>query len=50
MDLRYKARLFANGYTKIYLVSYQDTFAPVTKMNIIRNLLSLTAHFNWNLL
>ncbi|KAM1707524.1 hypothetical protein ACFX13_000668 [Malus domestica] len=41
---RYKARLVAKGFTQTFMVNYQETFAPVAKMNTIRVLLSLVAN------
>ena len=41
---RYKARLVAKEYTQKYGVDYQETFAPVTKMNIIRILISIAVN------
>ena len=40
---RYKARLVAKGFTQTYKIDYQETFAPVAKVNSIQVLLSLAA-------
>ena len=46
---RYKAKLVAKGFTQTYGIDYQETFAPVAKINSIQILLSLVVHFNWPL-
>ena len=46
---RYKARLIAKGYTQTYGVDYQEMFAPVAKINMVRVLLSLAANLDWPL-
>lgn len=37
------------GYTQKYGIDYEDTFAPVEKMNTIRVLISLAANLDWPL-
>ena len=46
---RYKTMLVAKGFTQTYGIDYQETFAPIAKINSIRILLSLVVHFNWPL-
>ncbi|RDX81259.1 hypothetical protein CR513_38082, partial [Mucuna pruriens] len=35
--------------TQTYGIDYEETFIPVTKINTIRVIISLVAHFGWNL-
>ena len=43
---RHKARLVARGYTQTYGIDYQETFAPIAKLNTIRILISLAVNFD----
>jgi len=43
---RYKERLVAKGYTHTYGIDYSETFSPVTKIDTIRVLFSITANKN----
>ena len=44
---RYKARLVTKGYTQKYRVDYQETFAPVAKMNTILIRISIVVNRDW---
>jgi Reverse transcriptase (RNA-dependent DNA polymerase) len=46
---RYKARLVARGYQQTEGLNYEETFAPVAKMNSIRIILSIGAAENLEL-
>jgi Reverse transcriptase (RNA-dependent DNA polymerase) len=46
---RYKIRLVAEWYTQTYGIDYQETFALVAKMNIVRILFSIAVNQNWAL-
>ena len=46
---RYKARLVAKGFTQTYGIDYNETFAPVAKMNTVRILFSIAANNSWDL-
>ena len=46
---RYKARLVAKGYVQNYEIDYQETFAPVAKMNTFRVILSFAINLHWPL-
>lgn len=46
---RYKARLIALGNRQEYGIDYDETFAPVAKMTIIRTILAVAASQSWPL-
>lgn len=46
---RYKARLVAKGYTQAYGFYYQETFAPVVRLDTVRVLLSFATNIDWPL-
>lgn len=46
---RLKIRLVAKGFTQTRGIDYQETFAPMAKMNSIRTIISCAANFGWNI-
>ena len=46
---KYKVRLVAKGCTQRYGIDYQDTFAPIAKINTIRIIISIAANRDWPL-
>ena len=46
---RYKSRLVAKEYTQSYGIDYQETFAPVAKINFVLVLLSVAVNNDWPL-
>lgn len=46
---KYKARLVAKDYSQKEGIDYEDTFAPVAKMNTIRIMIALATKYDWNL-
>ena len=47
--IRNKARLVAQGYSQMEGIYYDETFAPVARMESIRILLTLTCHLKFKL-
>jgi Reverse transcriptase (RNA-dependent DNA polymerase) len=46
---RYKARLVAKEYSQTYDINYDETFAPVVKMNTVSTLISMAVNGGWKL-
>lgn len=46
---KYKARLVALGYTQVKGIDYDDTFAPVARMESIRTVLAIAVEKQWEI-
>ena len=47
---RYKVRLVALGNNQEYGLDYEETFAPLAKMTIVRTLIAIGATQSWPIL
>ena len=47
--IRNKSRLVAQGYTQVEGVDFDETFAPVARLESIRILLAIACHLNFKL-
>ena len=45
--IRNKSRLVAQGYTQVEGIDFDETFAPVARLESIRILLKIASHLNW---
>jgi hypothetical protein len=43
---KYKARLVARGFTQQPGIDFNETFAPVARMDIVRTMIAIDAHTN----
>jgi len=44
---RYKAKLVAKGYAQTHGINYEETFAPVAKMTIVRAMITVATSRGW---
>jgi hypothetical protein len=45
--VKYKARLVAKGYVQRPGIDFEEVFAPVARLESVRLLLAIAAHFGW---
>jgi hypothetical protein len=45
--VKYKARLVAKGYVPRQGVDFEEVFAPVARLELVRLLLTIAGHFSW---
>ncbi|KAJ9535097.1 hypothetical protein OSB04_un001824 [Centaurea solstitialis] len=45
----FKARLVAKGFTQTHGIDYDETFSPVAMLKSIRNLMAISAYFNYEI-
>ena len=45
--VRHKARLVAKGYVQRQGVDFEEVFAPVARLESVRLMLAIVAHWSW---
>ena len=46
---KHKARLVAKGYSQIEGIDFEETFAPIAKLNTIRMIIALATKHHWKI-
>ena len=46
---KYKAKIFARGFSHIEGIDYEETFAPVARYSSIQTILALSMQMGWNI-
>ena len=46
---KYKARFFAQGFSQIEVIDYEETFAPIARYSSIQTILALSAQMGWHI-
>jgi hypothetical protein len=46
---KYKVQLVAQGFTQIYGINYYKTYAPVAYLTLLRLILAVAAHQDWDI-
>lgn len=46
-NMKYKARLVAKGFTQVEGIDFHETFAPITKLVNVRNVIAVAVKKNW---
>jgi Reverse transcriptase (RNA-dependent DNA polymerase) len=47
--IKHKARLVAQGYVQRHGIDYEEVFAPVARMEIMRLLMTIAVQEGWSL-
>ena len=48
--VNYKASLIAKGYVQCPGIDFEEVFAPVSHLELVRLLLTITVHYGWSVL